>query len=325
MRIIKRVSIDRIFSKVYNDYGLEDIDESTIVEWVGDVLSHLEVEKAYTEKVSFLEIKNHQAELPSHIISILKVARNMKFNPKTCCTQEDLEDLGCGTPIIENCELSPCLENLPLISCCDRYTEFPCGQVHRKPNFNFNYDYYSWISSDMYTSQFKTIRGSHDAFKTGLICEIDKDKNSRVYNTSIDEYQLVDGRYIRVNFKDGQLAIAYLSQAVDTETGYPLIPDDISVISAITNYVLFMYCRKMHIAGRPGMKEKYKEAEADYQWYLSQAKNKLYFPHGEDEFQKLTNQRFAFIPNIYKRDRGIGSSLTRFAQDDINYINRHNG
>lgn len=326
MRIINKIPINRILSKVYADFGLEEIEESTLIEWTGDVLSHLEIQKAYAERVTFVEIKNHQAQLPPHIISILRVAKNTKFQAKTCFNQSELDTLGCSDPTVVEGELTPCMNNLPLLTCCNSLTILPCGEVYRKPMISFEYPYYSWIDSDSYRNQFVTIGASTDAFKTGLICELGKDQQTKIYNNREDEYQIVESKYIRTNFKTGQLAIAYLAQPVDILTGYPLVPDDISVISAITNYILFMYCRKMHILGRPGYKEKYKEAEADYQWYLSQAKNKLYFPHGVDEFQKFTEARFSFLPNIYKnRNNTLGGSVRRYAQDDINRINRNNG
>lgn len=329
MRIIKKIPIDRIFSKIYQDFGLEDIEESTIVEWAGDVLSHIEIDKTYVERVAFIEVKNHQIELPNDLIGLLRVARNNRWEkPQKNCTvtKEEVKEMGCEIPVVENNEIVPCVQNIPVLLNCRGELVTPYGVAYYRPNFKVDHDYYVWTGSNTYRDYFTLVRPSSNSFKAALICEIEKEKKDRIYSSVEDEYQIIDGKYLRFSFREGQVAVAYLAQAIDLKSGYPLIPDDISVIKAITHYILYMYCRKMHIIGREGYKEKYKEAEADYQWYISQAQNKLFAPHGIDEFQAMTEQRYSFLPNIYKyRTHERAYKGYRSAQEDIDNINRNHG
>lgn len=297
MRIVKKIPIDRILSKIYNDFGFEDIEESTVVEWTGDVLSQLDVFKSYEERVAFIEVKNHQAKLPNDIISILRIARNNRYSKDSCTSTSCIKECLCDKK--EKVE-EPTQEMVMWRDCTGRLI-LPHGveAVYYTPDFKVDHLFWSWIDSDLYTSSFSYIKPADDAFKSAIVCEQFKEGKDRLYNPTNDEYSIV-GDSIRVSFKEGQIALAYLAQPLDINTGYPLIPDDISVINAITNYILFMYCRKMDIIGRDGYKERYKTAEEDYQWYLSQAKNKLYAPYGVDEFQKITEQRYSFLPNVGK-------------------------
>lgn len=64
-----------------------------------------------------------------------------------------------------------------------------------------------------------------------------------------DEYTLV-GDKIRTSFKEGSIAISYYRQKVDEETGYPLIPDDYSIITAITMYITMKYMGRLWYMGR---------------------------------------------------------------------------
>ena len=54
----------------------------------------------------------------------------------------------------------------------------------------------------------------------------------------------------------------------------------------------------MWYLGREGYADKYKQAESDYNWYINQAKNKLFGPYGIDDFQDLLEQNKQLIPNL---------------------------
>lgn len=302
MRITKKTTVDRIISKVYNDFGLDEIDESVIIEWIGDVLAQLDIHKAYQERVAFLEVKNHEAEIPDDMISLREVSINNNYNPDSENYEcKDYCKCDCKEAIGEEESIS-CEEEVTMFRDCRGRLVIPEGyeRVYFTTNFKLSPKNPYIGSTDFYGKNncFTKIKASDNVYKSLKICDDSSECVKSLYSPNQEEFSVI-GNNFRFSFKEGQVVVSYLSQPIDIETGYPLIPDDISIISAITNYILFMYCRKMHIIGRDGYKEKYQEAEKDYNWYLSQAKNKLYGLYGEDEHDKFTESYLKIIPTKY--------------------------
>ena len=74
-------------------------------------------------------------------------------------------------------------------------------------------------------------------FLGSLVAE---ETSTGLYNSSSDEYTIAGGfpnMNLRFSFKEGQIALAYLRTVIDPETQYPVIPDDIKFITAITYYI----------------------------------------------------------------------------------------
>ena len=87
------------------------------------------------------------------------------------------------------------------------------------------------------------------------------------------------------------------SGKTDEKTGYPLIPDDYSIITAITMYITMKYMGRLWYMGREGYADKYQKSEQDWQWYCKQAGNKQMMPHGVDQFQNFTESRNQLLPS----------------------------
>lgn len=94
--------------------------------------------------------------------------------------------------------------------------------------------------------------------------------------------------------------MAYYRQKLDSETGYPMIPDDISILNAIVYYVIWKYMARMWYLGREGYADKMKEAEQQWQWYCKQAGDKQMMLYGIDQHQNFTDGRFQLIPRKNK-------------------------
>ena len=71
-------SVNTILSKFNRDLRGNDISESDIIEWTGEALGFMKIVEIQEEALAFLEVRNHQAELPDGFQNIIQIARNNK-------------------------------------------------------------------------------------------------------------------------------------------------------------------------------------------------------------------------------------------------------
>ena len=293
MRVIQKTTMDRVFNKLYRDLGLEDISEDDVVEWTGEVLEHIGVVSMLEEHVAFIEVNNHKADLPTNLTSIIQVAKNSKYNnvDKGICVQEVVEVLTNQENDCDNCVDMSQRDFIPLDCRGGILGDYEVA--YYRPFFDLQYEYYNWSNSILFQQYFVPVRLSNKTFFNSIVCEEDP----QIYLNSRDEYTIA-GNTLKLSFKEGQIALAYYSLPLDPETGYPMIPDEVSVIEAIVSYITYKYMKRMWYLGREGYTDKYKQAESDYNWYIAQAKNKLFGPYGIDDFQDLLEQNKQLIPNL---------------------------
>jgi len=286
-RNFQYTTLDRILSKIYRDLGLEEISETDVVEWSGEALDFMQTPSILEEAVAFIEIKNHQAELPTGLHSIIQIAKNNSFSKNVCpanviLDSTDLED--ASEEVAEGCE--------PVALDCNGTPITGYEVAYYRPYFDLQYEYSGWSNSSYYRNYSPVRLANHSFFNT-LVCPEDE----AVYNSSQDEYT-VSGDIIKTSFREGSIAIAYYRQRLDTETGYPLIPDDVSFTTAITMYITMKYMSRMWYMGREGYGDKMQKSEADWQWYCKQASNKAFTLHGVDQYQNLLEERNHLIPRL---------------------------
>jgi len=279
-RDIKYTTIDRILSKLYRDLGLNEISETDIIEWTGEALEGIGVVSLLEEAVAFIEVKNHEAILPHGLHSIIQVARN----------NGEISDSCPLDIILENPSVNIEDTNTPVITDCKGNPLEPLEYTYYRPHFDLQYEYTDWQTSK-YNTQFTPIRLANHSFFNSLVCE----ENSSLYTNVEDEYTIA-GDVIRTSFKNGHIALAFNKQKIDIETGYPMIPDDYSVITAITMYITMKYMARLWYMGREGYGDKMQKAEADWQWYCKQASNNAMMIKGVDEHQNLYEERNNLIP-----------------------------
>ena len=281
-------SMDRVLSKLYRDLGLEEISETDVIEWAGEALEFTNTVNVYEKVVTFLNVKNFRAEIPNGLHSIIQIARNNEYSG-------DIKKPICPIELCLDCE-DLCIEEDECF--CDEYNKDICPEDMKNELSFFTYagEINKILNSYLYKTKFTPIRLSNHTFFNKLVCPEDP----KVYEnlTGYDEYT-VEGDILRFSFPEGQVAISYYKQKVDKETGYPMIPDDVSVINAITYYVTWKFMQRMYFSGREGYAEKMQYAEKQWAWYCKQSTNKQMMPHGADEHQNLMEERFKMIPDRY--------------------------
>ena len=310
MEQLKFTSLDRIFSKVIRDLGADNINESDIIEWSAEALEAIGAVTMYEEAVAFIEIKNHQCELPTGLHSIIQIARNNCFNgfkenpDEALCPKKVITELSTEERHINSCTCGP-----NLCSCNGAkvdYTLLDCDGkpitgydvAYYRPYFDLQYEYYNWNQSSFYRSCYSPVRLANHTFFNSLVCQENPNDVQNLYQGMDDEYTIIKGDTLRFSFKDGSIALSYLRQIVDEETGYPMIPDHYSYTTAITKYITLRIMERDFYAGREGAAQRMQKAESDWQWYCGQAGNHAMMPKGIDQWQNILEQRQYMLPRM---------------------------
>tara|TARA_R110000803_G_scaffold45536_1_gene95919 strand:+ start:1212 stop:2126 length:915 start_codon:yes stop_codon:yes gene_type:complete len=301
MSAINYVTMDRIFSKIHRDLRGTDTNETDIIEWTGEALEFLKVPQVLEQDVVVLNVKDYHVCMPDNLHLVTQIARNN--NPEKSCA--------CSTT-----DTSVEEEDTVITS------PTPCGCDYTCPDriLNPDWTYEVWTSSPEYIKNYTPVRLSTGTFFNSLVCQ---EKDTSLYLTCSDEYTIVGTteKKLRFNFIEGQVAISFLKNTVDPETGYPLIPDNISYITAILYYVKWKVAELNEWAGREGWSGKAEKAEARWSKYVRQAKNFMKMPKTLDEHQNLLEQSHYLIPN-HKRYYSYFGNLGKSQSRNFNNLNR---
>lgn len=322
----KYVSIDRIFSKVTRDFS-GDFSERDVIEWCGEALEFIGAIKSYQEFVCFREVSNHQCEVPKGLHAIIQIGRNNRWTP---------QDRNCITPSIVAANVDICnitKSHDPCMCPPDDAVWLDCNGTpivaydlaYYRPFFDLQGEYFNWCNSGYCNDSFTPVRLKTSSFFNSLVCTNQQDNNSP-YHPSRDEYTLIDKAILRFSFKEGFVAIACTKQALDKETGYPMIPDNISFTTAITKYIGMMIEGKVNY-GSP----KYRQLAQDWDWYCGQSSNVDKMPYGIDEYQNLLDQRsyrlpsynsyYGFFGNLGTAENPVNDYRSRDINDNRPFIN----
>lgn len=182
--------------------------------------------------------------------------------------------------------------------------------AYYRPFFDLQWEYLPWTNSSVYADSFTPVRLSNNTFFNSVVCRENEEK--AIYRNCVDEYTIVGTteKKLRFSFKTGFVAVSYLSSAVDSDTGYPLIPDNPSVIQAVTAYVKWKLAEWYQWVGRRGYTEIADRSYMLWQHYVKQANNYFKMPKGIDTYQNLLEQTHQLIPR-FKRYYGYFGKLGR--------------
>jgi hypothetical protein len=287
----KYVSLDRIFSKVLRDFDYRG-NEGDVVEWCGEALEFVGAPSYYEEAVAFIEVKNHQGELPVWLHSITQIARDNQWVkvPERCVTPkavvETLDKPYCKKSMVWSEE-----DSEYVLLDCDGNFIYDYEVAYYRPYFDLKYLHDLWRNTSLYKGRFTPVRPSTNTFGHSLLAIDGQDCNS-----CKDEYTIIQNSILRFSFKEGMVAVAYTRQVVDKVTGYPLVPDNISYTTAISYYIMMKAAQRDFEKGRAGAEARLTRYERDWQWYCQQAGNADMMLHGVDEHQDFLDQRQRLLP-----------------------------
>lgn len=294
-------TIDRVMSKLYRDYDITP-DEGDVIEWAGEALSGIGAAPQYEEAVAFIEVANHQCALPANFHKIVQIAKNNLFNP------QDKPATGlCANIVIDSFNpLETPAPSCPIVLDCQGQPIQEYDLAYYRPYFDLQYEYYGWAGKNsLYTACFSPVRAATSSFSS-LVCEEQDEHIKQLYQASKHEYSLIANSTLRFDFRDGQVAVAFLRNPVDAETGYPLIPDNYSYLEALCAFIAMKLHGKDYFKGREGAEGRMKKAEENWQWYCQQSKGVALMPNGVDDFEDLMQASHYLIPRTNEYNNFFG-------------------
>lgn len=289
MQKFQFINIDSVLAKFKRDFRGLDINENDAIEWVGEALGFMKIPSASQENVAFLEVKNYQAPLPNGLHYITQIARNNEWESSDdCqpCVQKTVKSLSeVTTPtIFEDCQGN-------LVDC-------NLEPVYYRPLLNMQCDYNTWSNSSVRRNKYTPVRLSNHSFFNTLVCK-EKGMEDIYRRGCSDEYTIVQDE-LRFNFKEGLVAVAYVGQMIDHNTGYPMIPDDEYARAAISYYIGWKVKENECWNHREGACQLAERAKGSWESYIKKFKNKAKMPTGVDQYQNLLEGAYSLIPNHRK-------------------------
>lgn len=297
--INKYISVDRIFSKLSRDLTSE-FSEDDIIEWIGEALEFIGTARSYEETVAFVEVINNQCDIPNGTHSIIQIGRNNRWtgidNTVNCITPTVLQ-AECKAQLVTPNNCTDCLSILgdAVWLDCNGQPIVDYDLAYYRPYFDLQMEYYGWSNSRYCRENFTPVILKSDSMFNSLISDNNGIPAYRE-NRFKDEYNIIERSKLRFSFCSGQIAIAFNKQMMDKSTGYPLIPDSISHITAITKYIALKRAERDFDSGRQGANERLKYWNTEWDWYCGQASNNDKMIVGIDENEEFRRGRQYMLP-----------------------------
>ncbi len=276
-------TIDRVISGIRRDLNNVNINVMDIVEWAGEALDFLKIPASLENVVTFAEVKNYETNLPEYLHYILQIARDSNYTSLTNFTNYEEE----VTVEVNNEVSAPCTD-------CQGNIIGDYDIAYYRPFFNLYLEHELWTNSKIYKRRYTPVRLAESVFFKSTVCQ----EKQVDYTPCKDEYTIIGlvNRKLRFSFKEGYVAISYLRNAIDKETGFPYIPDEISVITAIKYYIKWKLAESLDFDGREGFARLAQDSERKWLKYIRQGRNALIMPKTIDEYQNLLEQSHYLIP-----------------------------
>ena len=323
MQKFQFIKIDSILSKFQRDFRGLDINESDAIEWIGEALGFMKITSASEEAIAFIEVKNYQASIPNGLHFITQIARNRRWEKpadNNNCTIQTIDALHEETSDCHDC--GGFTKDLIPVDCNGAIMG-DYEVAYYRPFFDLQYEYLQWANSNTRASQYSPVRLANHSFFNTLVCKEENMENLYCQGCDdYDEYTIVQDQ-LRFNFESGFIAIAYIRQMIDKDTGYPMIPDDESAKAAITYYLGWKVKEQEGWNHREGAMQLAQVAEQRWLKYIKQFKNKAKMPTGVDQYQNLMEQSKYLIPR-QNRYYGFFGKLGRPEDRPFNDPNKTN-
>lgn len=269
--MIKYTTIHTVINRFYRQYKTT-LSIADAVEWSSEALSQINSNIKGDEHVAFITVENYQCLLPNGCKKILQIALN-----KDLLVTENLIDI----ELINENGISEYIENI---------------DIEVKPYFEKIIPYLSWTSSSLF-NKFVPITLTNNTFFKSLVC-----RDTQIDSVEHLEYTIIEGSVLRFNFKEGQISISFIKEKLD-ENGYPMIPDDISFLTAIEKYIILQIMNYQYFTHGLGSQERKLNAEREWQFYCRQAKNKGLLPSSIDEYESLLKSQVHLVNDNKKYEK----------------------
>jgi hypothetical protein len=308
------IKLDSILAKYHRDFRGLGINEGDAIEWIGEALGFAKIHGNSEEAIAYMEVKNYQAEVPNGLHYIIQIAKSNSWtlqDKDSCSTENILQELG---PIhsISTEDCTDCAEgygkNLVPVDCEGRVIG-DYEVAYYRPFFDLQYEYLGWANKTYAQGSFSPVRLGNHTFFNSLVCTVPGMEGLYNNMNSRDEYTIVQDQ-IRFNFKDGFVAVAYLRQMTDPETGYPMIPDDESAKAAITYYLAWKIKQREMYNHREGAERLVAYAEQHWLKYIKQFKAKTKMPSTIDDYQDMMENSSYLIPRRKRYENFFGKMGT---------------
>lgn len=297
-------SIDRIFSKLDRDVS-SDFNEDYVIEQAGEALELMETPNLLEDAVAFMEVKNFQCYKPKYCQSILQIARNNYWTPKTktACTPKSIID---EIPNVAYQKCNDCGdEDMGYVVLDGKGTPvLEYDIAYYRPYFDLKAERLEFSNSNYYKENYSPVR-----LATGTFFSSINEDNGQAGcgNDAVgDKYQIINKEILRFSFQEGYVAVAFKRQQMDEETGYPMIPEEISHTTAIVWYITYKMATKRFLRKEQGMERIMAEAEKQWIWYCGQSKMVDMMPYTIDDYQNLGDSINKMIP-LNEYDNFFGS------------------
>lgn len=294
-------TVDRIFATLARDLKGTNLSESDVIEWIGEALDFMQVYASFDQAVAFLEVRNYHTDLPKGFQGVLQIARDTHWQDKGtncgCAIEEVIAEVLPG-------EDAPC----PVVTDCHGNLIGNYEYAYYRPKFDLQWEYSLWTNSSYYQQRYTPIRLANKSLFGELVYRERNEEN--IYRNAVDTYTIVGtvDRKLRFDFENGFIALSYLRTAIDEISGYPLIPDDVSVVTAIKYYIKWKVAEWYSWNGRQGFTSEAERAEARWMRYVKQSKNKMKMPKTLDEFQNILELTHRLVPDYTKYYSYFGAS-----------------
>jgi hypothetical protein len=295
--ITKYISIQALMDRIYRNTGFKDITEGDVATWASEALGFTNAVSSLEQRVAFGEVIDNKISIPKGLKFIRKIAMHTNFNKnwntEGICGFGDafMKDVNKSCPSPDIIKQDKCCEKIELD--CNGCPINLAGTVYYRPFFDVDYLHSKLYSHPFYCNNYTPIRLGNDAFFSSLVC---KDEEC-MYSPECPTYTIIGKCQILFSFEEGSVAISYYRYPLDS-SGYPLIPDEISFISAIIAYIRFIKAQiyfDTNISD-PAAWRKKQDAESSWQWYCGQANEYALLPNSEDEYDLIYANRDNYLP-----------------------------
>jgi hypothetical protein len=270
----------------------------------------------YTQlSTAFVEVQGYKCALPEGCVDLLQILKrgtplptsiNQVLNECACLDLNDKPQEEPGSPQGSE-RLDPCGQ--PVILDCSGMPIEDYNLAYYRPYFDYVY-WYIDANKRMPRDWILLKEAQHNFFPAVK----NKPELNLHVNRQTEEYKVIDN-VLHFSFEKGYVAISYYKRVYDKD-GYPLIPDEVSTIQAITSFCTFKLFQKVWYQGREGTADKWKVAEQDWHWYCRQAKSKAKMLNAE-QLEQLTNYMTTLLP----RNNYWSSLMKAYGiPEDVSYV-----